>query len=38
MSKKDFKQRVLEQQIFDELKDTSIRSSKHFKTKEKFKY
>ena len=33
MSKKDFRQRVLEQQIFDELKDTSIRSSKHFKTK-----
>lgn len=33
MSMKDFRQRVLEQQIFDELKDTSIRSSKHFKTK-----
>lgn len=33
MNRKDFKQRVLEQQIFDELKDTSIRSSKHFKTK-----
>lgn len=33
MNMKDFRQRVLEQQIFDELKDTSIRSSKHFKTK-----
>ena len=33
MSKKDFRQRVLEQQIFDELKDTSIRSGKYFKTK-----
>ena len=33
MSMKDFRQRVLEQQIFDELKDTSIRSSKHFKIK-----
>ena len=33
MNMRDFKQRVLEQQIFDELKDTSIRSSKYFKTK-----
>lgn len=33
MSMRDFKQRVLEQQIFDELKDTPIRSSKYFKAK-----
>ena len=33
MSKKDFRQRVLEQQIFDELKDTSLRGSKYFKAK-----
>ena len=33
MSMKDFKQRVLEQQIFDELKDTSLRGSKYFKAK-----
>ena len=33
MSMKDFRQRVLEQQIFDELKDTSLRGSKYFKAK-----
>lgn len=33
MSKKDFKHRVLEQQIFDELKDTSLRGSKYLKSK-----
>lgn len=33
MSMRDFKQRVLEQQIFDELKDTPIGSSKYFKAK-----
>lgn len=33
MSMRDFKQRVLEQQIFDELKDTSIRSAEYFKAK-----
>lgn len=33
MSKTDFKKRVLEQQIFDELKDTSIKSSSYFKSK-----
>lgn len=33
MRKKDFKQRVLEQQIFDELKDTSIKNGKYFREK-----
>lgn len=33
MAKEDFKQRVLEQQIFDELKDTSIKSSEYFRKK-----
>ena len=33
MNMKDFKQRVLEQQIFDELKDTSIKNSKYFRQK-----
>ena len=33
MSMRDFKQRVLEQQIFDELKDTSIKSSEYFRRK-----
>lgn len=29
----DFKQRVLEEQLFEELKDTSLRNSKYFKAK-----
>lgn len=33
MNMKDFRQRVLEQQIFDELKDTSIKSSEYFRKK-----
>ena len=33
MSREDFSKRVLEQQIFDELKDTSIKSSEYFKRK-----
>ena len=33
MSREDFSKRVLEQQIFDELKDTSIKSSEYFRRK-----
>lgn len=33
MGNRDFNQRVLEQQIFDELKDTSIKSSEYFRRK-----
>ena len=33
MENRDFKQRVLEEQIFDELKDTSIKSSVYFRRK-----
>ena len=33
MENRDFKQRVLEEQIFDELKDTSIKSSEYFRRK-----
>lgn len=33
MSKKDFRQRVLEQQIFDELKDTSIKGARYYRAK-----
>ena len=33
MANMDFKQRVLEQQIFDELKDTPIKSSEYFRRK-----
>lgn len=33
MSREDFSKRVLEQQIFDELKDTSIKSSEYFRKK-----
>lgn len=33
MGMRDFRQRVLEQQMFDELKDTSLRGGKYFKAK-----
>ena len=33
MGNRDFNQRVLEQQIFDELKDRSIKSSEYFRRK-----
>ena len=33
MIREDFSRRVLEQQIFDELKDTSLRSAEYFKAK-----
>lgn len=33
MRNRDFKQRVLEEQIFNELKDTSIKSSEYFRKK-----
>lgn len=33
MEKKEFNQRVLEQQLFEELKDTSIKSCKYYRRK-----
>lgn len=33
MAKEDFSRRVLEQQIFDELKDTNIKSARYLRAK-----